>query len=273
MAGALLELPVHLGRERRRARGEQAHVPHQAAVEAWIAEKPIVEGRHTHHRGDFRKRRQNPVEVEPVEEDHCPAGKQERVYRDEQAMGMKYRQRVKQDVVGREAPDIDQRQRVGAQILMGDHRAFRAPGRAGGIKDGGKVAALASDGGKLCGGGSGLSLQRAFPLCADGLDGSIGSFERGRPSVPSARIADENAGLRILEEIVDLGGRVGGVERQVDRAEPQTGEVGPDASEMFSRLHGNPVALPHAERAKGIGISDRELKHVAIGEGGAFRRA
>src|SRR5690606_39344980 len=66
--------------------------------------------------------------------------------RDEEAMHMKDRQRVQQHIARMELPVAVQRDGVGGEIVMAQRRAFRAPGRARRIEDGGKIVFFARDG-------------------------------------------------------------------------------------------------------------------------------
>ena len=130
LAGAGLEFDMGLGEQRGAARDEQAHMLDERAVEARIGEQPRVEGRHAHHRGRLRHAGDEVVDVERRQEDHRAAGQQHHVGGDEQAVGVEDRQRVQEHVICREAPGLDQRFGVGEQIVVRQHGALRAPGRA-----------------------------------------------------------------------------------------------------------------------------------------------
>ena len=56
------------------------------------------------------------------------------------------------------------------------------------------------------------------------------------------RIADDERRLGIADEIVELGGRVGGVERQEDGAGPHAAEIEKQRLGRFFDLHRDPVA-------------------------------
>ena len=146
MAGPLLEGDMRFGKQRRAARGEEPHVRHQFPVEARIVEQAGVEGRHAHHRRRLRQPLDDLVHLERRQEDHRAAGKQHDVAGDEKAVRMEDRQRVQQDVVGREAPCLDQRTGVRQQVAVRQHGAFRAAGRPGGVEERGKIVRTARDG-------------------------------------------------------------------------------------------------------------------------------
>ena len=91
-----------------------------------MIEKPGIKRRHAHQRGRARHRGQDRIGVEPGLKQHCRAGKQRDIDGDEQAVGMEDRQRVNEDVVRGEAPEIDENLGVGDKVVVGQHRALRA---------------------------------------------------------------------------------------------------------------------------------------------------
>ena len=130
VAGAGAELLVGLGRERRRARDEQAHVRHQLAGEVRPRQEARVEGRHAHHRRRLGQQAHHVREVEARQVEQRAAGHQRDVGGDEQAVGVEDRQRVQQPVIGGEAPGVAQGRRVGGEVAMAEHRTLRPAGGA-----------------------------------------------------------------------------------------------------------------------------------------------
>ena len=59
---------------------------------------------------------------------------------DEKTVDVIDRERMQQHVTAGEAPLLDQRERVAAQIAMGEHGALGTAGRAGGIEDRRKIS-------------------------------------------------------------------------------------------------------------------------------------
>jgi hypothetical protein len=70
VAGALFELYMGFGQQRRAAGDEQPHVADQIAGEAGIVEQPRVEGRHPHHRRCIREIAMIAWSAEAGQEDH-----------------------------------------------------------------------------------------------------------------------------------------------------------------------------------------------------------
>ena len=170
---------VGLGEQRRRAADEQAHVRGRLARQAGMVEQAGVEGRHAHQRSRARQRRDHRVGVEARLEDHRRAGEQRDIGGDEQAMGMEDGQRVDQHVVGGEAPELDERLGVGGEIVVGEHRALRAPGRARGVEDGGEIVARA----RTVGNSPRVAAIRSAKLPSRCV---AEAFDRGSPSLAAS---------------------------------------------------------------------------------------
>ena len=87
-----------------------------------------------------------------------------------------------------------------------------------------------------------------------------------------SRAADGERGRRIVEEIFELGERIGGVERQQRRARLQAGEQQHDGVGRFVDLRGDTVARLDAEidqRARRLSGAGEEL---AVGQRQPARR-
>ena len=94
----------------------------------------------------------------------------------------------------------------------------------------------------------------------------------GRELVAAGGIADEDARLRVAEEILDLRRRVGRVERKEDRARAQAREIQQNRVRRFLDLHGDAIARRHAARAQKVRDARRARMKIAIGDLARFRR-
>ena len=208
-----------------------------------MVEQAGVEGRHAHQRRRPRQRGDDRVGVEARLEDHRRPGGQRDVHRDEQAVGMEDRQRVDQHVVGAEAPQLGERQRVGREIVVGQHRALRAPGGPRGVEDGGEIVGAARDRRQVARRRGDLFGEAAVaprPQAVDRLEAELGG-ERARRR-QRLRAAERQRRRRVVEEIFELGERIGGVERQQRRPRLEAGERQHDAIGRFVDLRRDPVA-------------------------------
>ena len=79
--------------------------------------------------------------------------------------------------------------------------------------------------------------------------------------------ADEKTGFRVPHKIGEFGGRIAGVQRQIDGARPETGQVEDQHSRAFFRLHRNPVARLDPMPGQHMGETARAREHVAEAEG------
>ena len=80
------------------------------------------------------------------------------------------------------------------------------------------------------------------------------------------RRADDDAWFGIANEIIQLRQRIGGVQRHIDGAKPQAGEIEDDRLRAFLDLHRHPVAEPRPGRAQHVGIAGRDRVQIAIGD-------
>jgi hypothetical protein len=135
MTAARLEFIERLRQQRRRTGDEHPHGAADLGGEAGHRQQPGIKGRHAHHDRGARQQVQHLVGVEFRQENHAAAVQQHAMGGDEQPMGVEDRQSVQQHVVGPEAPNLVQHQRIGRQIAVAQHRALGPPGGAGGIQD------------------------------------------------------------------------------------------------------------------------------------------
>ena len=160
-----------------------------------------------------------------VLEDHRRAGKQRDIDRDEQAMGVKDGQRVDQPVRRREPPDVDQ---ASARSTTGSRGSASRPssGRScprcrGSPPDRRRRAALVSNSAAAAAIASAKVPSRATPRLSTARRPSccVSAQAAERPGRQTV-----SAGSASLRKILELGERIGGVERQQRRARPEARE-------------------------------------------------
>ena len=265
VAGARLEAGVGLGLQRRAAGDEQAHVPHQLPGESRIVEKPGVEGRHAHQGGGPGQLLDQRVQVEALQQDHRGAGGQHRVGGHEQPVGVEDRQRVQQHVRGAEAPAFRQGLGVGEQVVLGQHGAFRPPGGAGGIQQGGQVVSAARRRGKVGGHGPGALSKASGAVGVEGLQMRAVAAGEGGERRLGGGVADQGGGGAVLDEIAGLVRRVGGVQRQEDDARLHARRIQRQRLGRLAHLRGEAVAGPDAEARQRLGEARRRVEEFRMG--------
>ncbi|MOA24126.1 hypothetical protein D3C78_1447920 [compost metagenome] len=80
------------------------------------------------------------------------------------------------------------------------------------------------------------------------------------------RLADEHPGLGVFEKVRQLVVLIGGIERQVDGAHAQRGEVEAIVPGRFVDLHGHPVAWLHAQTDQGMGVARGRAQHLGVAD-------
>ena len=183
-------------------------------------------------------------------------------------MGMIDRQRVQQHIAVVKRQAVARRARIGRQIVMTEHRALGAAGGAGGVEDGGKVVRPARD---VC-----ESRPAAAPPARAGFRSChrcpcVATGDTG-DHVFAARRRDEQRRLRIRHEICQLRPRIGGVERQPDRAGPHGRPDRARSLRALLHLRRDPVAGLDPQRHQRIGQPGRQGPKPAIGQHTAVRR-
>ena len=264
MAGALAELVEGLGQQRRRAGDEEAHAAAGLARQAGLGEQPHVERRHAHEDGRLGQPGDDRLRIELGEPDHPAAVEQRAVRGDEQAVHVEDRQCMDQHVAFAPAPVGLQRDGVRQQVGMAEHRALAAAGGARGVEDGGQVVAVAL--GRLVRlrlAGRGVE-QRAGAVVVEGVDVlRAGGLGDARHPVEVPRRADDDAGLGIADEVLDLAGLVGVVQRQVDMARAQHRQVEHQRLDRLLGLHGDARAFGQRQRGEQVGDARARLVEVA----------
>ena len=195
-------------------------------VKSAAPEQADVVGRHAHQHARARQGRDHRVGVEARQPDHARAGEQRRVDRHEQAVGVVDRQHVEQHVGSRRSPTPcagSARSRRGCRgSAWRPWRARWCP-RCRGSRPGRPPSAAPSRTPRAQRAAASPSEPRpaASRVKSLALRAPASAGDAGRP----LRIADDRRRLGVAEEVVELGQGIGGVERQVDRAQPQAGEV------------------------------------------------
>ena len=121
-----------------------------------------------------------------------------------------------------EEPKRQQSIRVSAfddEILVGEHRALRAAGGARGIEDRGQIAAGARRRLELRRRGGDRIGECSIAIDAEALDRTQAELPRKRSNrLDLAGPAEGQRRLGVAKEIFELGERIGGVQRQQNRA-------------------------------------------------------
>ena len=158
---------------------------------------------------------------------------------------------------------------VREQVAVRQHRALGAPRGARGVEQAGEVVGPADDGlvvGRHAGRQFG-DVAVAAPVQHDhGSAAAPGNVARGRRG---RGVADDHRGPGVGDEVVQLGGRIGRVERLVHATRLERAEVEQDVFGRFLHLHRHPVAGRDSEFQQRIGIAPRTLGQVAVAEAGS----
>jgi hypothetical protein len=232
-----------------------------------MLEQADVERRHAHEARRPRHQREDLVGVEFLQEQHRPAGEQQRVRRDEEPVGVEHRERVDEHVVAREAPVVDEGERIRGKVVVRQHRALGAPRCPGRVEDGGEVLGAARDVREgVARTGRGLR-HSATPVGAEGHRvGDAGLRGDRDERRHAARVAHEHPRLGVAEEVRDLGRRVGGVEGQEHRPGAHAAEVEEDDLDALLDLDGDAVPRPDPEADEGVGVAAGAALHLAVGD-------
>ena len=171
---------------------------------------------------------------------------------------MEDRQRVQLDVRGGKAPLVDERRGVAPQVAVAQHGALGAPGGARGIDDGGEVVRAARRRGVEGRGRRRGCLERAASLGIHrhGLHGPAARVH--------ARLRHEERRLGVAQEVIHLGGRVGGVQGHVHSACLQAAEIERHRLGGLRRLRHHPVPGRHAKPQQSAGGARRLCLQVRI---------
>ena len=156
---------------------------------------------------------------------------------------------------------------------MTEHRTLRAPGGTRGIKDGGQVVGSDLDDPVI----HGLRRQRirqAAPPAGVETEqpGHAGLARYHGHRGLRVRRTDEQARRRVLQKVADLGRGVRGVQRDVDRACTQAGQIQQYRLDRFVDLDHNAVAFLHAQALQQAQQTARRLRHLAVAQPAAVGR-
>ncbi len=253
VTGARGPFAMGVGEQRRGAGNEQPHVLGGFAGQRRALQQPGVECRHAHQHGGARHQLDDQVGIELRQEDHRGAREQRDVAGHEQAVGVIDRQRVDQHVLVGEAPVIDQARANSTQDCRasasrpwngrwcprcrGSRRGRRRRGRWSRTPGCAVAAASVSD-----------------PLPSAPSVMTLAPTLAAMAPMPSAfdGIAHHQRRFGVGDEIFQFVQRVGGVERQIDRAGAHRGEIQHEARHRFFGLRGDAVARLDAARHQHI---------------------
>jgi hypothetical protein len=176
------------------------------------------------------------------------------------------RQGVDQHVVRREAPSRNQGQGIRDEVVMGEHGPLGAPGCARGVEDGSQVTAASLHGLERFVGIGGRIREGALPVRIERFD--RGSHLRGQLFNPLAvgRIADDERGLGIADEVLQLRQRVGAVEGEVDGTGPDGGKVQHQRWNRLLDLDRDPVAWLDTAGGQHIGQPAGQRDQIGIAD-------
>ena len=162
---------------------------------------------------------------------------------------------------------------------MGEHRALRPSGRSGGVEDRRDVVGFRDD-----------RVERRRPVVRPVEQRPFPARERQhlrrgaerQRALGGSLSTDDNRRLRVAEEIGELAPLVAGVERQVDEAGAQAGEIERERLPTLVHLHGDAIAALRTRlhqrvrdaRRRGVEIvvvDDRTVRNQQAGLIRAFR--
>ena len=149
---------------------------------------------------------------------------------------------------------------------MGQHRALGAAGGARGVEQRREVVGRALDRREGFRRRVGRVRQAALALGVERDERRARLVGRGLQRLAPGRVADEDRGLGVADEVLDLGRGVAGVERQEDAAGADRAEVEHDRLDRLLDLGGDPVAGLHAEADEGVGHPAGAGDEVGVGD-------
>ena len=249
VAGALAPGVEGLDQQRRRARDEHAHRGAGLSRQRRLGEHAHVQRGHAHEHGGVGHLRNAGLGVEAVEPDHLGAGQQRTVAGDEQAVHMEDRQRVDQHIARLPAPPAHA---ACAHCSAGCRASASRPCCARwcrwcrGCAASSSAALNAGSCSSLCcaARSSRLPLRSSFSVktfCTPALNANGLSQAKLRPLHTTTRR------LGVADEVLDLAGLVGGVQRQVHgtrRAAPPGTASGPRRSSRSAPPRARRPAAP-----------------------------
>ena len=151
---------------------------------------------------------------------------------------------------------------------MRQHRPFRAAGRARGVEDRRQIVACARDSLEHSRRGGDSPGEGSIALHAEAFDPRQAELQRERPDrLDLIGAAENERGLGVAEEIFEFGKRIGGVQRQEDRAGAKAGERDHDHVGRFVDLRRDPVAGLDAKRDKRMSRLGRAGEKLAVSQG------
>ena len=185
--------------------------------------------------------------------------------RHEQPMGVKDGEHVQEHLAFAEAPGFVQHLGIREQVGVGEHRALRLAGGAGGVEERGEVAGLALDGVETIGHRLARLDEGAVVVLAEG--------ERFAGTVPLAQHRESfcrfgsrhhQSWLGIPEKVVQLPFRIRKVERQIDGAHAQAREVEDERPWRLLDLHRDAIAGRNAPLAHEARVARRFRLDIGV---------
>jgi hypothetical protein len=236
------------------------------AVKPGVGKKSGVECRNAHHRCCLGQMGENPIEIESRQQDHGCAGHHACVDGREETVRVIERQSVQKDIAPGELPKVAEHKRIRSKVSLRQHRALRAPCCAGRIENGRHVVArthriIEAARHRTCA----LREGAGAPIVAEGQKRRMVA-EQSLNCFRLLRRCDEADRFGVREVPGRFGGRIGGIERHIDRARPQAGQIEQKRFGAFFDLNGKPVAGPNACRVETIGELGRAHEHIVVGE-------
>ena len=248
-------------RQRCGAADEHPHPTAVPAVEVRILQQAGVEGRHAHHHRGFGEVLLDCPHIETGQENRRGTAQQGAVQGDEQAMHMEQRQGVQQHVVVPPAPTPAQGFGIGANVVVGQHRALGAARGAGGVNQGGQVIAIAL-GHVKAGLGRVHGLHEASTVAAQRQHGPATLLIR---RVRAHRIPHEQPRFRVSKKVRHFSGSVSRIERHIDTSCLKSCQVQGHGLGHLANLGKHPVTRRHASFNKHRGQAGSSLGQIGVG--------
>ena len=270
MSGAFAKGLEGLWKQGSRAGYEQARAPAGRLVESRMLEQAHVEGRHAHEHGCPGQMTQHLLCIELRQQQHRRPALQHAVAGDEETVGVEDGQRVEEHVIRPKPPGALQDLGVGSEVAMTQHRPLRSPGGAGGVQQRRRISVRADD--AVLHGCEGLGRfgQSALAVAVEAEHFSHPPAGGDRLELrPGFRTAHEQRRLRVGEEVVELGFRVGRIEGEVNEARTQTGEVEEQGAGRLVDLHRHSIPFLQSQTSKVCGNSSRFSLEIGVAEPGA----
>ena len=237
-------------------------MPDRRAVKPGIGQQTHIQRGHAHHGGGAWQVREHLIEIEFRQKNKRRCGGQRDIDRHEQSMRVENRQHMQQHVLVAELPKFLQRHRIGCEIAMAEHRAFGAARRPRSVKNGGEIIfrhflirKIRRQILRVLGQGTG------FAILAQGEDRPL---RKHRPRHRFFfRRTDEQRRISVVQQICQFIGGIGGIERHIDGAKPEAGEIEKYRFRAFLGLNGHAIAALDPARDQKMREAARAIESLA----------